>query len=51
MRLTAELIARAPSYLNPLKQRELDLRGIFLSAAGILARSAISVYLSVFCFF
>jgi len=26
-RLTADLILRSPSYLNPLKQRELDLRG------------------------
>lgn len=27
MRLTAELVRDAPSYLNPLKQRELGLRG------------------------
>ncbi|KAK4052105.1 U2 snRNP complex subunit [Microbotryomycetes sp. JL201] len=27
MRLDAELLARSPSYLNPLKDRELDLRG------------------------
>lgn len=27
MRLTAELIQDALSYLNPLKERELDLRG------------------------
>jgi U2 small nuclear ribonucleoprotein A' len=27
MRLTAELITRASTYLNPLKDRELDLRG------------------------
>ncbi|KAL6052622.1 U2 snRNP complex subunit, variant 2 [Balamuthia mandrillaris] len=27
MRLTADLILTAPSYLNPLKDRELDLRG------------------------
>jgi len=26
-RLTADLILRSPSYLNPLKERELDLRG------------------------
>lgn len=26
MRLTAELILRSPSYLNPVKERELDLR-------------------------
>ncbi|KAF3163553.1 U2 snRNP complex subunit [Orbilia oligospora] len=27
MRLSAELLADSPSYLNPLKERELDLRG------------------------
>ena len=27
MRLTAEVIARSPAFLNPLKDRELDLRG------------------------
>jgi len=27
MRLTAELITSSLSYLNPLKERELDLRG------------------------
>ena len=27
MRLTPELIQNALSYLNPLKERELDLRG------------------------
>jgi len=29
MRLTAELITSSLSYLNPLKERELDLRGAF----------------------
>lgn len=28
VRLTAELIARSPSFINTLKQRELELRGI-----------------------
>jgi hypothetical protein len=28
MRLTAELISNSLSYLNPLKERELDLRGM-----------------------
>lgn len=27
MRLTAELVHNSLSYLNPLKERELDLRG------------------------
>jgi len=29
MRLNAELIGNSLSYLNPLKERELDLRGAF----------------------
>jgi len=29
MRLTADLINASLSYLNPLKERELDLRGVF----------------------
>ena len=28
MRLTTEVIVRAPTYVNPLKEREIDLRGI-----------------------
>jgi hypothetical protein len=31
MRLDAELLARTPSYLNPLNDREIDLRGELLS--------------------
>lgn len=27
MRLTADLIAKQPQFINPLKERELDLRG------------------------
>ncbi len=27
MRLTADLLARSPAYTNPIKDRELDLRG------------------------
>jgi hypothetical protein len=30
MRLTAELVQSSLSYLNPLKERELDLRGAYL---------------------
>lgn len=29
MRLTADLINGSLSYLNPLKERELDLRGVY----------------------
>jgi len=32
MRLTAELILASPNFLNPLKERELDLRGNKISA-------------------
>lgn len=35
MRLTTELIQSSLSYLNPLKERELDLRGAFLGAKSI----------------
>jgi hypothetical protein len=27
VRLTTEVVAKAPSYINPIKDRELDLRG------------------------
>ena len=27
MRLSADVIARSPAFLNPLKDREIDLRG------------------------
>lgn len=27
MRITAELISKSPQFLNPLRERELDLRG------------------------
>jgi U2 small nuclear ribonucleoprotein A' len=33
MRLTADLIHQSLSYLNPLKEREIDLRGAFLKRA------------------
>lgn len=32
MKLTAELLTQCPSYLNPLKERELDLRGLKVPA-------------------
>lgn len=31
MRLTAELIQNSLSYINPLKERELDLRGAYMT--------------------
>ena len=39
MRLTPDLINSSLSYLNPLKERELDLRGEFLPRACALRQS------------
>jgi len=36
MRLTADLIQSSLSYLNPLKERELDLRGAYSEKNMIL---------------
>jgi hypothetical protein len=36
MRLTADLIHNSLSYLNPLKERELDLRGAYPEKNTIL---------------
>jgi hypothetical protein len=36
MRLTVDLIARAPAYVNPLKDRELDLRGILFATSCLI---------------
>ncbi len=30
MRITSELISRAPTFFNPLKEREISLRGKFV---------------------
>jgi hypothetical protein len=30
MKLTPELLAQSPSHINPVKERQLDLRGIYL---------------------
>jgi hypothetical protein len=32
MRLTVDLLQNSLSYINPLKERELDLRGMFTRA-------------------
>ena len=34
MRLTADMIARSPAFLNPMKDRELDLRGANLDCTA-----------------
>ena len=33
-RLTADVIARSPAFLNALKDRELDLRGALINVAS-----------------
>jgi len=39
MRLTSELILRSPSYFNPIKEREVDLRGNKISVLENLGAS------------
>jgi hypothetical protein len=36
VKLTAELITTAAQYTNPLKDREIDLRGLFRSRSSVL---------------
>jgi hypothetical protein len=36
MRLTADLIQSSLSYLNPLKERELDLRGAYFAEKNMI---------------
>ncbi|PQE26293.1 U2 small nuclear ribonucleo A protein [Rutstroemia sp. NJR-2017a BBW] len=43
MRLTAELIQNSLSYLNPLKERELDLRGHKIPAVENLGVAGVSL--------
>jgi len=43
MKLTVELIARTDSYLNPLKDRELDLRGLKIPAIENLGATKDSI--------
>ena len=41
VRLTTEVVAKAPSYINPVKDRELDLRGNRIPAIENLAVSKV----------
>src|ERR1700738_1534280 len=41
VRLTTEVVAKAPSYINPIKDRELDLRGNRIPAIENLAVSKV----------
>ena len=43
VRLTTELVAKAPSYINPVKDRELDLRGNRIPQIENLAVSKVSI--------
>ncbi|PWW75792.1 hypothetical protein C7212DRAFT_201685 [Tuber magnatum] len=45
MRLTTELLQAAPSYLNPLNDRELDLRGHKILAIENLGVAGLAPYL------
>jgi hypothetical protein len=36
MRLTADLIQSSLSYLNPLRERELDLRGAYFAGKNMI---------------
>lgn len=40
VRLDAELLARTPSYLNMLKEREIDLRGAYVALCAVRQRRA-----------
>jgi len=44
MRLTSEVVAKAPSYINPIKDRELDLRGRRIPQIENLAVSKVNFY-------
>ena len=43
VRLTTELVAKAPSYINPVKDRELDLRGNRIPQIENLAVSKVTI--------
>jgi U2 small nuclear ribonucleoprotein A' len=42
VKLTAELILSSPQYINPLKERELDLRGNKIAAIENLGVTEVS---------
>ena len=50
MRLTAELIRDSLSYLNPLKERELDLRGAFIEKSRCYTSSSFQSAELIQCF-
>jgi U2 small nuclear ribonucleoprotein A' len=43
VRMTTELVAKAPSYINPVKDRELDLRGNRIPQIENLAVSKVNI--------
>lgn len=51
MRLTAELIHDSLSYLNPLKERELDLRGHKIPAVENLGVAKVTITSPIFLSF
>jgi U2 small nuclear ribonucleoprotein A' len=44
MKLTPELLTQAPSSLNPIKERQLDLRGKSYTCVCILANRSVPGY-------
>ncbi len=44
MRLTAELILSSSSYFNPIKERELDLRGNKIAVIENLGATQVSLW-------
>jgi U2 small nuclear ribonucleoprotein A' len=46
VRLTAELILSSPQYINPLKERELDLRGNKIATIENLGCTEVFQYFS-----
>lgn len=49
MRLTADLIQNSLSYLNPLKERELDLRGTWRTDTTLELRHESMIDEMIFC--
>ena len=44
VKLTAQLIADSPQYTNPLRDREIDLRGYKLSVIENLGATLVSIF-------
>ena len=47
VKLTADMIEQSPQYTNPLREREIDLRGYKLSVIENLGATLVNMYLFV----